>query len=134
MSQRQTYFNHWEPAQRAFGYAQAVRVGDTIYIAGTVAVDAQFQPVHTGDFGAQLQFVYARLGETLAHFGLNFSHVVREVMYATNMAGLVAAMPLRKSVYGEGPYPAATGVEVKQLLFPELMIEIEMVAVVPSSK
>jgi 2-iminobutanoate/2-iminopropanoate deaminase len=128
---RSEYFNHWEPVQRELGYSQAVRIGDLVFIAGTAAVDAQFAPVHAGDFPAQLRFVYDRLRETLAQFSLDFRHVVREVLYATDMRAMVDAMPIRKAVYGDGPFPAATGVEVKQLLFPELLIEIELIAAIP---
>lgn len=129
--QRQDLFNQWEPYQRDLGYSQAVKVGDTVYIAGTTAVDADFTPLHASDFEAQLRVVYEQLGETLARFSLGFGDVVREVIYATNMSELTRTMPLRKSFYGDGPYPAATAVEIKQLLFPELMIEIELVAVCP---
>lgn len=131
---RETFFNQWEAVQRELGYSQAVKVGGMVYIAGTAAVDPEFKPVCPNDFESQLQFVYDRLGETLAHFSLGFSDVVREVIYVTHMAGLVGAMPLRKTFYGDGPYPAATAVEVKQLLFPELMIEIELVAACRTSE
>lgn len=129
--QRQDFFNQWEPYQRDLGYSQAVKVGDTVYIAGTTAVDADFTPLHASDFEAQLRVVYEQLGETLARFSLGFGNVVREVIYVTDMPELTRAMPVRKSFYGDGPYPAATAVEIKQLLFPELMIEIELIAVCP---
>ena len=126
--QRESHFNVWEPMQRQFGYSQAVRVGDLVFVAGTASVGESFEPIHIGDFPAQLRAVYGRIGETLAHFGLDFRHVVREVMYVADMEALVAASDLRRSFYGDGPYPAATGVEVRQLLYPELMIEVEVVA------
>ncbi len=119
----------WGATQRQFGYCQAIKTGGTVYISGTAAVDGHFAPAHPGDFDAQTRLVYERLGATLAHFSLGFSDVVREVMYVTSMENLVAAMPLRKSFYGDGPFPTATAVEVRQLLFPELMIEVELVAV-----
>lgn len=128
MMQRESRFNVWESAQRRFGYSQAVRVGDLVFVAGTASVGEDFQPIHAGDFPAQLRTVYERIGESLRQFGLDFRHVVREVIYVTDMTSLVAAMDQRKRFYGEGPYPAATGVEVRQLLFPELMIEVEVVA------
>lgn len=128
MMQRESYFNVWEPMQRQVGYSQAVRVGDLVFVAGTASVGENFEPIHAGDFPAQLNVTYSRIGATLEHFGLDFRHVVREVMYVTDMGALVAAMELRKRFYRDGPFPAATGIEVRQLLYPELMIEVEVVA------
>jgi 2-iminobutanoate/2-iminopropanoate deaminase len=127
--QRHEFFNEWEAVQRELGYSQAVLVGDVLHIAGTASVDTAFAPLHAGDFDAQLRAVYARLAETLDRAGLGFADVVREVIYVTSMRDFVAATPIRRSFYGEGPFPAATAVEVRQLLFPELMVEIEMLAV-----
>jgi enamine deaminase RidA (YjgF/YER057c/UK114 family) len=128
---RQDFFHHWEPVQRAMGFTQAVRVGDLVFISGTASLDENFTPVHPNDLKAQIGFVYERLRETLAHFSLGFGDVVREVMYCTDMSALVDAVPVRKAVYGDGPFPTATGVEVKQLLLPGLMIEIELIATCP---
>ncbi|MFC3052396.1 RidA family protein [Kordiimonas pumila] len=129
MIKRKDYFNEWEPTQKQLGYSQAVKVGDTLYIAGSAALDPDFVPMHVGDFGAQLTTVYEKLKETLEHHEMTASSVVKEVMYATDMSKLVDCMAIRKSFYGDGPFPAATGVEVTQLFHPDLMIEIEMVAI-----
>jgi enamine deaminase RidA (YjgF/YER057c/UK114 family) len=53
---------------------------------------------------------------------------VRENMFVTDMSALMPAMEFRKSIYGNGPFPASTTVEVSKLFLPGLMIEIEVTA------
>lgn len=120
------YAPEWQEAQQQIGYAQAVRHGDIVRIAGTASLGGDFLPIHAGDFDAQLRHVYETIGRTLARLGLGFDAVVRETMYVTDMDALAAAIPLRRTFYGDGPFPAATAVEVRRLLFPELLIEIEV--------
>ncbi|MGO1080167.1 RidA family protein [Inquilinus sp. CA228] len=128
MSQRTDLYHAWEATQKTLGYSQAVRAGDTIYVAGTASLDAEFNALDPGDLPAQMRNIYRRIGETLAHFPLGFGHVVRETMVVTDMDGLMPALAYRKSVYGDGLFPASTTVEVKRLFAPGLMIEIEVAA------
>jgi 2-iminobutanoate/2-iminopropanoate deaminase len=128
MSERTDLFHAWESIQKRFGYSQGVRVGDTLYLAGTASLDENFAVLHEGDLPAQMRFVYQRIRESLAHYSLGFEHVVRENMYVTDIDALLPAMDYRKSMYGDGPFPASTTVEVKRLFMPGLMIEIEITA------
>jgi enamine deaminase RidA (YjgF/YER057c/UK114 family) len=125
---RRDLFYYWESAQHSLGYSQGVQVGDTVWLSGTAALDQNFAPVFPGDLAAQMSFIYQRIGESLAKLSLNFHHVVRENMYVTDMAALINALPFRKSIYGDGPFPTSTTVQVSQLLLPELAIEIEVTA------
>ncbi|MGW2014936.1 RidA family protein [Streptomyces sp. NPDC001927] len=121
-----TYY--WESQQRSLGYSQGVRVDNVVWLSGTAALDKDFNPVAPDDLPAQMKFVYERIRESLAKYGLSFRHVVRENMYVTDMSALVGALPYRKSVYGDGPFPTSTTLQVNQLLVPGLMIEIEVTA------
>jgi enamine deaminase RidA (YjgF/YER057c/UK114 family) len=125
---RTDLFYAWEATQKALGYSQAVKVGDTVYVSGTASLNEKFEPVHAYDLPAQMRFIYRRIEETLAKFSLGFGHVVRENMYVTDMAALMPAMEFRKAIYGDGPFPASTTVEVNKLFLPGLMIEIEITA------
>ncbi|MGI5239299.1 RidA family protein [Dactylosporangium sp. CA-139066] len=127
-SARTNLMYYWVSDQQSLGYSQAVQVGDTVWLSGTASLDPQFNPVHPDDLAAQMAFIYQRIGETLNRFGLGFRHVVRENMYVTDMAALINALPYRKSIYGSGPFPTSTTVQVNQLLLPGLMIEIETTA------
>lgn len=126
------YMPEWQDAQRQLGYAQAVRHGDMLRVAGTASMGEGYVPVHVGDFEGQLSHVYGAIAKTLDHFGIGFGAIVRETIYVTDMDALAAALPLRLSFYGNGPYPAATAVEVRRLLLPELLVEIEVDAALPA--
>lgn len=126
------YLPAWQDAQQQIGFVQAVRHGDMLRLSGTASMGDGFVPVHAGDFEAQLRYVYGAIATTLDHYGVGFEAIVRETMYTTDMDALAAAIPLRRSFYGDGPFPAATAVEVRRLLLPELLIEIEVDAVVPA--
>jgi enamine deaminase RidA (YjgF/YER057c/UK114 family) len=128
VAQRTDLFYAWETTQKTLGYSQAVKVGDTVYVSGTASLNERFEPVHPHDLPAQMRFIYQRIGETLAKFSLGFGHVVRENMFVTDMSALMPAMEFRKSIYGDGPFPASTTVEVNKLFLPGLMIEIEVTA------
>ena len=128
MAQRTDLFYAWEATQKALGYSQAVKVGETVYVSGTASLNEKFEAVHANDLPAQMRFIYQRIGETLAKFSLDFRRVVRENMFVTDMSALMPAMEFRKSIYGNGPFPASTTVEVSKLFLPGLMIEIEVTA------
>lgn len=119
---------YWESQQQDLGFSQGVQVDNTLWLSGTAALDRDFNPVFPGDLAAQMRFVYERIKESLARYRLDFRHVVRENMYVTDMSALVGALPYRKSIYGNGPFPTSTTIQVNQLILPDLMIEIEVTA------
>jgi len=118
--QRQTYNLH--PGENKVGYAQAVLVGNTLHISGTVS---QGQTM-----AEQVEGIYQTLEKTLAQHGLTFQHVVRENVYTTNIEAFTQQIERRKKYYN-GVYPAATWMEIKRLLMPNALVEIEMTAVKP---
>ena len=125
----ETIFDN-EAAERAFGFAQASRLGQLLFISGTLAVDDQYAPVGEGDMEAQLKCIYQRLGATLAEQGAGFGEVVRENVFVTSMDAMLAANHVRLATYGDH-LPACTVVEVSRLAFPPCMAEIELVAHIP---
>lgn len=125
---REDHFNLWTETQHALGYTQGIRVGPTVYISGTAALDKEFQVVSPDDLGAQMRYVYERIGESLRDCGVDFGNVVRENMYVTSIEALLPHMEYRKSMYGDGPFPTSTTLEVQKLFAPGLMIEIEVTA------
>jgi 2-iminobutanoate/2-iminopropanoate deaminase len=131
MSERVDYFDDIAELQKDVGFTQAIRVGDMLFLSGTAALKPDFTAAHPGDFDKQLEYVYDSIGRSLEHFGANYNDIVREVMYVTDMQKLRDAIPRRKRFYGDGPFPASTGVEVRSLVLPELMIEVEVSARLP---
>jgi 2-iminobutanoate/2-iminopropanoate deaminase len=119
---------HLRPeGENAFGYAQAVRAGGFIHVAGSLSVDDAFVPLHPGDMGAQIDAVYDTIRRSLAGFGATIADIVKETIFVTDMDAFLAANGRRIEAYG-GTLPAATAVEVRRLAFPECLIEIEVVA------
>jgi 2-iminobutanoate/2-iminopropanoate deaminase len=110
-----------------YGFAQAVRVGDTVHISGqTASGDGE-----AGDMTAQMRSAYAKIVDLLATFGATSAHVVDETLFVTDMrAGIGAAIEVRKDVYGPEFDVASTIVEVRALGGPDLLVEIKCTAVV----
>ena len=131
-AERVDLFHGWEAIQRKYGYTQAIRTGNTVYVSGTGSLDAEFGLLHPGDLTAQMRVIYARIGEALAHFSIGYNHIVRETMFVTDLGALMPAMDYRKGIYGNGPFPTSTTVEVARLFIPGMLIEIETTAYIPA--
>jgi 2-iminobutanoate/2-iminopropanoate deaminase len=116
---------HAGPWEEKIGYAQAIRAGNMLYVSGTVGTDAKGQPE---DLDSQMKKAYAAIDKTLAHYGTDFSHIVMERIYTTDIDALIRSQETRKQVYGEHA-PAATWVEVKRLYSSGDKLEIEVQAV-----
>ncbi len=113
---------HRGPWEQQIGYSQAIRVGNTVYISGTVGADEKGFPP---DLEAQMKLAYKAIKETLAHFGADFSNVVNERIQTTDVEALIKAQETRKAVYGEW-LPAATWIEVRRLYSTEAKLEIDL--------
>jgi 2-iminobutanoate/2-iminopropanoate deaminase len=114
------------------GYSHIAEVsgGRTIYIAGQVAFDNSGKVVGKGDFAAQATQVFENMKMALAAVGATFENVVKVNTYVTDMSHLQTLRQIRATYYGKNA-PASTLVEIGGLASPDLMIEIEAVAVVP---
>jgi 2-iminobutanoate/2-iminopropanoate deaminase len=110
-----------EKVEKEIGYAQAVRIGEMLYISGSVGA---------GEMSVAMRQAYNELKQTLAAYGLDFRNVVKENLYTTDLDAVETNKDIRKEYYGE-EYPAATWVQVQRLYLPKLVIEVELVAVFP---
>ncbi len=113
----------------AYGFAEAVRVEDTIYISGQTAFSPQGRIEGEGDMAAQMRQAYANIGALLAKYDASFDNVVEEVLYVTDVAAAGAvAREVRGDVY-EGRFELASSlIGVHALGAPQLMIEIRCTA------
>lgn len=116
----------WEPF---VGYSRAVRVGDHVFVSGTVATDESGSLVAPGDPYAQTIQVLENLKRALEKAGSSMAHVVRTRMFVTDIS--------RWKEYGRahGEYfrdirPVTSMIEVKGLIDPSLMVEIEADALI----
>jgi len=116
----------WE---NEYGYSQAVKVRNTIYLAGQVSHDDKGNIVSPGDMEAQMRQAYANIEKVLAQYGATIDNVVDEVIFVTDMdAAYAARVKCRQEVFSGNPEVASTIVQIQRLAFPELMIEIKCVA------
>jgi 2-iminobutanoate/2-iminopropanoate deaminase len=122
---------HLNGYEKDFGYSQAVLIDKTLYISGSVAVDANGRLVAPGDMEGQMRAAYANIRRTLAAHDADFQEVVKETIYTTNMQALLKASDLRFEYYDKERLPAVSWVEVQRLLDPAFLVEIEVVAELP---
>jgi reactive intermediate/imine deaminase len=113
------------------GYTHVVEVtgGRTLYISGQVALDQAGAVVGKGDLMTQTQQVFENLKSALAASGATFAHVVKMTVFMTDVSEIQAFRDVRDRYFVKEP-PASSLVQVVRLIRPELMIEIEAVAVV----
>ncbi|HEY7632770.1 MAG TPA: RidA family protein [Thermoleophilaceae bacterium] len=103
--------------------------GRIVYCSGAVALDADGNVVGEGDIVAQTRQTLENLRLALAAAGATFDDVVKINSYLTDFSLFPQIAPVRAE-YLKEPFPASTSVEVSSLIFPELMIEIEAIAIV----
>jgi enamine deaminase RidA (YjgF/YER057c/UK114 family) len=111
------------------GYSRAVRMGNLVEVAGTAAVDENSQVVSPGNPYAQTVFILAKIERALKAAGATFGDVVRTRIYLTDISRWEEVGKAHGEVFREIK-PATTMVEVKALISPELLVEIEATAVV----
>jgi enamine deaminase RidA (YjgF/YER057c/UK114 family) len=134
------------PWEDAYGYAQAIRSGNLLYISGQLSHDDEgnfIAPAPLDESGriadvsnteAQMRASYVNASKILARFGATLDDVVEETIYAIDVdAAFAAAGPVRKAAYGaERPQVASTLAGTTRLVVPHQLIEISMTAVIPS--
>ena len=121
------YFLLRPEVERAYGYSHAVKIGNDIKVSGAVSMDDEGHPTAVGDIEQQLKNVYSDLDEILRHYGCDFSNVIVENVFTTDMAKLMEVSEYRRTIYTK-QFPTGTWLEVKGLALPEFMIEIELEA------
>lgn len=110
-------------------YRQAIRVGDTLYIAGQAAIDSDGQIVGKGDVRAQAVKVMENLMACLDGAGATADDVVKVTTYYLNREDRAAIAEVRRQYLGESEF-VHTGLIIDGLADPELLLEIEAIAVV----
>ncbi|HEX5020406.1 MAG TPA: RidA family protein [Candidatus Binatia bacterium] len=117
------------PWESEYGYSQAVKVGDTIYLSGQVSHDDSGNIVGPGDMEAQMRQAYANVKKVLAHYGATMDALVDEVLFVKDMeAAFAARVKWRQETFRGVPAWASTIVQIQRLAFPEFLIEIKCIA------
>jgi enamine deaminase RidA (YjgF/YER057c/UK114 family) len=99
-----------------------------VAVSGQVALDEDGQVVGAGDPAAQARQVFENLRRCLAAAGATFNDVIKLTYFVTDVAYMPAIRAVRDEALGTGPLPASTAVQVAALVSPELLLEIEALA------
>ncbi len=121
-------FSSGSPWEDVVGYSRAVRIGNCIEVAGTTAMDGDVL-VGKGDLYTQTVFIFQKIEKVLAEAGASLKDVVRTRMYVTDISQWEAAGKAHAEFFST-IRPAATMVEVSRLINDDLLIEIEVTAIV----
>jgi enamine deaminase RidA (YjgF/YER057c/UK114 family) len=105
---------------------QAVQIGDTIDVAGTLGIGEGFAIPE--DMGEQTTLAYANIAEALAHFGADTSHVVEQSGPCDGHGRGDRSAGGSQAGVSRGGLPVSTMVEVTRLAVPEAKVEISVIA------
>lgn len=115
----------------AFRISLGFRIGDMIMLSGQASIDQNGEIVGEGDFDAQAAQTFENIERVLDAAGSSMEQIVKVTIYLTDMSNFPKILELRGRHFSP-PYPADTIVEVSALGLPELMIEVEVTALVDS--
>jgi 2-iminobutanoate/2-iminopropanoate deaminase len=116
------------PWEKEYGYSQAVRVENTIYVSGQVGHDDKGKIQGQGNMEIQMRQAYANIKKVIAQYGATMDNVVDEVLFVTDMdAAFSARIKCKQEVFSGNPVLASTIVQIQRLAFPELLVEIRCI-------
>ncbi|WP_296603473.1 RidA family protein [Nocardioides sp.] len=114
-------------------YPHGIRYGDLLFISGQVAFDAAGDTVGIGDARAQAEQVYDNIKAVCEEAGGSIQDVVKITVLLTDIRHADDELSVRLGHFPEGRFPTCTMVQVANLGLPELLMEIEAVAVIGSA-
>src|SRR5271167_4825732 len=112
----------WEPV---FGYVRKVKAGNWLAISGTTATDERGMVIGAGQMYVQARQALANLKHHIESAGFSLAEVIRTRVFVTDISRFAEVARAHKEVFGAHP-PASTLVEVRRLVHPDMLIEIEV--------
>ena len=130
MSQREYLPANARQKERAYSPAVKVTGGTTVYLAGFGAFQDEAGKSFAGDFDAQVRHSFQRIAATLEQAGGKLDDIVTMTVFITDMTNGARFTQLRKEFFREGCFPASALIGIKELARPEMLVEIQAVAVI----
>ena len=115
------HFNSWE---KSTGYTQTVKVGNTLYLSGLTS--------EADSMADQIKEIYSTIQAILNGYGITTDNIVKETVFTLDIESLKQHAVDRKKYYPNGLYPASTWVQVDRLFQPGYLLEVEVIAHLPS--
>ena len=112
------------PWEALAGYSRAIVVGDACWVAGTTDAGPDGRSQHPGDVAGQARATLGIIASALEEAGFSLADVVRTRMFVTDITRSAEVLAVHRESFGD-TRPAATMVEVRALMDPSLLIEIE---------
>jgi isochorismate pyruvate lyase len=112
------------------GYCRALRAGGRIFVTGTAPVNPDGSVQGPNDGYAQALRCFEIMREALSELGAGFEHVTRTRMFVTDIGRWDEYGRAHREVFADHP-PTTTMVEVRRLIHPDMLIEIEADAIAP---
>jgi 2-iminobutanoate/2-iminopropanoate deaminase len=110
-------YNPWEAE---IGYSQVVVAGNNVYLSGIASDKPTMEE--------QVREIYSLIQNNLRDQGLGMEHIVKQVIYTTDIESFKKLGKVRKEKFPNNQYPSSTLVEVKRLYSPIHLVEIEVIA------
>lgn len=116
------------PWETLYGYSRAVRVGNVVEVAGTVAADENGNVVGVNAY-EQAKFIFTKIEKALAEAGASLQDVVRTRMFLTDVAFIDEVGRAHGEVF-RNIRPASTALQITALINPAMLVEIEVTAII----
>ncbi|MEW6196839.1 MAG: RidA family protein [Bacteroidota bacterium] len=116
----------WEPV---VGFSRAVKIGSQVFVAGTVAVDAEGTIHGIGDYYEQAKYIFLKIEKALKEAGATLNDVVRTRMFVVDIKNWEVVAKAHAEFFKD-VRPAATMVEISKLIDDRCLVEIEIDAII----
>ena len=114
-------------------FTHVIVCGDTVYVAGQISLDEENNLVGIGDPAAQAEQCWTNIERCVQSAGCEVKDIVKMTIFLKDIRHASAETDVRKRRFGANPLPVCTQVQVANLGFPELLMEIDVIAHRPAS-
>ncbi|MFD0782797.1 RidA family protein [Micromonospora azadirachtae] len=124
MTVKSQTFQFGVPWESLYGYSQAYRAGDTLYVSGQLSHDMAGNFIGAGDFELQLKTTLANLDLVLKHFGASRNQIVETNVLVRNLRENFDTLARLHAAYVGDHRPTSTVLGISDLALPEQLVEV----------